>query len=96
MTDSTTNLDESLRLLVAMAAAFETPHPRTGRREPLMFMRHGGGSELQHHAFVKNEWPHLDEEMLDRLASRGLIRLDFGGQHTDKVYVTEDGERLAA
>lgn len=61
-----------------------------------MFMRHGGGSELQHHAFVKNEWPHLDEEMLDRLASRGLIRLDFGGQHTDKVYVTEDGERLAA
>ncbi|HEY6695765.1 MAG TPA: hypothetical protein VI006_23130 [Solirubrobacteraceae bacterium] len=45
---------------------------------------------------MKNEWPHLDEEMLDRLASRGLIRLDFGGQHTDKVYVTEDGERLAA
>jgi hypothetical protein len=90
------DVDPSLKLLVAMADAFETPRARTGRREPLYFMRHSGGSELQHHAFVTDEWRHLDEEMLDRLASKGLIRLDYGGQHTEKVYVTEEGERLAA
>ncbi len=89
-------VEESLKLLVAMAEAFETRHPSTGRRESLLYFRSFNENVLQHHAFDASAWRHVDEETLDRLASKGLIRLDYGGEHAEKVYVTEDGERLAA
>ncbi len=88
-------LSDSVRLLVAMADAFATPHPNTGGREPLLFLQYMGGQNLQHHAFDATEWASVDEETLERLADQGLIRLDYGGQHSLKIYVTVDGERVA-
>jgi alpha-amylase/alpha-mannosidase (GH57 family) len=77
-------VEDSLKLLVAMADAFEVRHPQIRQREPLYFHRTGGGGALQHHAFESQEWSHVDEETLERLASKGLIRLDYGRQHSEK------------
>jgi hypothetical protein len=93
MGDEEINLGESLRLLVAIADAYATTD-EIGRREPLIFFRRSRRHELQHPAFPQEDWPIIDEETLDRLASQGVIRLDYGEQ-TDKVYVTEEGERTA-
>ena len=88
-------LDESLRLLVALADAFAVPDATTGRREPILYLRYGGGADLQHHAFTSGDWRHVDEEMIEGLASQGLLRLEYSGEHTVQIYVTDDGNRVA-
>jgi hypothetical protein len=88
-------LDESLKLLLAMADAFAT-RDEGGRREPLYAIRDHPGHEIQHPAFDTDAWRHVDEEMIDRLADRNLIRVDYTSDHVQKIYVSEDGERLAA
>lgn len=88
-------LARSLELLVALDAAYQTIGPHDKAREPLYFMRHGGGFDLSHAAFDQTGWEDVDEEMLQELSEQGLIRVDYGGQHTDKISVTSAGSRVA-
>jgi hypothetical protein len=90
------DLDVSLKLLVAMADAFQVPHERTGTRQPLLYLKYAGGQHIQHHAFDQHNSRHVDDEMLERLAEKGLIRLDYTGSGSLKLYLTEQGEEVAA
>jgi hypothetical protein len=91
--EKTINLDESLRLLIAMADAFAVRDDQ-GAREPLYTFRAGRELQIQHPAFPADDWRQVDDELLERLASRGLVRLEYG-DNTNKVFVTVDGERVA-
>jgi hypothetical protein len=89
----TIGLDESLRLPVAMADAFAV-RDEQGAREPMYIFRAGGELEIQHPAFPADEWRHIDDEVLEHLASQGWIRLEHGN-NTKQVFVTVDGDRVA-
>jgi len=91
--DQTVNLDESVRLLIALADAFAVRDDQ-GAREPLFTFRAAGELQIQHPAFPADDWRHIDDEVLEHLASQGLIRLEYGN-NTNKVFVTVDGERVA-
>ncbi|MBK5232645.1 MAG: hypothetical protein JJE13_06655 [Thermoleophilia bacterium] len=88
-------LSKPVGLLVAMSEAFDEPHPNTGSREPLLFLKFMGGQQLQHHAFDADDEA-IDEELLESLADQGLVRLSHTAKGSTQIFVTEKGQKLAA
>jgi hypothetical protein len=65
-----------VEVLRAFVEAHAQPHPRTGDREPIMYLRHLGGSEVQHHA-LEGRPPGIDEALLEDMQAKGLITIDY-------------------
>jgi hypothetical protein len=93
--ESAPQLDDSLRLLVALAEAFET-RLEGKQRDAILTSKTNVGLLLHHHALDAEAFRHVDDEMIDRLHSAGFIRIDYAGQYSNAIYVTEEGERVAA
>ena len=65
-----------LDVLRALVTAHDQRHPRTGDREPIMFLRAMGGSHIGHHALA-NLPEGVDEAMLEDMHGKGLISIDY-------------------
>lgn len=88
MADEPNELD----VLRAFVAAHAQPHPNTGGREPIMYLRHIGGSSLQHHAL--DERPSgVDEALLEEMHTKGLISIDYR-EHNWNVTPTSFGRSV--
>jgi hypothetical protein len=72
MADEQNELD----VLRAFVAAHSQPHPNTGDREPIMYLRYMGGSALQHHALEERP-SGVDEALLEDMHAKGLISIDY-------------------
>jgi hypothetical protein len=65
-----------LEVLRAFVEAHAQLDQRTGGREPIMYIRHMGGSSLQHHAL--SECPAgVDNALLEDMHAKGLISIDY-------------------
>jgi hypothetical protein len=69
------NSSEPLVVLAAFVEAHATPLPRGGGREPIMYFRHFGGTELQHHALA--EVHDVDDALLEELHMQGYLDIDY-------------------
>ena len=88
---------DSVSLLRALVEAHSHVHPRTGTREPMMFLRFAGGSRLQHHAEPAGGWPDCDDAVLEELRDQGLLDIGYvGGGDSWQLTPTPAGRDVAA
>lgn len=68
---------DEIAILQALVEAHETPHPKTGAREPVMFLKMLGGHHIQHHALDSDAVEDLDEALVEDFHSKGLVDVDY-------------------
>jgi hypothetical protein len=78
-------------VLAALVEAHAVVHPNTGRREPIMYLRHMGGADLQHHGL--DEVPAADDALLEELLGQGYIDIDYR-EHSWSIAPTAAGRAL--
>lgn len=83
---------DMLPILRAFVEAHRELHPVTGKREPIYYMRHLGGSTVSHHA-LGEDGPNVDEATIDEMYSAGLVSLDYL-EHGFKITTTSEGREL--
>lgn len=66
----------SVRLLRALVAAHETPHPRTGSREAIMYIRSFGSSGFKNETLRDEDLPPVDDALLEEMSAQGTIDID--------------------
>jgi len=76
----------------ALVEAHAVPHPTTGAREPILYLRHFGGATLSHHALPDEGIPDLDDALLDDLYGGGVLDIEYG-ENTWKLVPTLKGRR---
>jgi hypothetical protein len=80
---------DPLEVLRIFVEAHAKPHAPSGRREPIMYLRHIGGPSLEHHGF-EGEPPKVDDALLEELAGLGLLDIDYG-QYNWNLTPTREG-----
>lgn len=87
-----TDEPNELEVLRAFVAAHAKPHPNTGGREPIMYLRFLGGSVVQHHAL--EECPSsVDEALLEDMQAKGLVSIDYH-EHSLSITPTSVGRSV--
>ena len=86
---------DPVALLVALVDAHSVPLPNTGTREPILFLPHFGGSEIQHHGFPPDAEPEVDETVLEELHSSGMISIRYGEHGSMQIVPTAQGRSVA-
>jgi|SRR5581483_2348201 len=79
-------------VLRALVEAHSQRHPNTGDREPIMFLRHLGGSHIQHHGWAEPP-SGIDEALLEDMHAKGLITIDYR-EHNWNITPTEFGRAV--
>ncbi len=83
---------DELEVLRAFVEAHAQPHPTSGGRESIMYIRSIGGSTLAHHG-LKKPPAGVDEALLEDMHAKGLVSIDYG-QHNWKITPTEFGRKV--
>ena len=81
-----------LAILRAFVSAHAQPHPNTGDREPIMYLRYIGGSGVEHHALEERP-SGVDEALLEDMHAKGLISIDYR-EHTWSITPTAFGRSV--
>ncbi len=81
-----------LNVLRAFVEAHAQPHPNTGGREPIMYLRHLGGSSLEHHALAERP-PGVDEALLEDMQAKNFISIDYR-EHNWNITPTSFGRAV--
>jgi hypothetical protein len=80
-----------LEVLRAFVAAHAQPHPRTGEREPIMYLRSAGGLVAKHHAIEAPSG--VDDALLEDMHAKGLISIDYR-EHNWNITPTSFGRSV--
>src|SRR3954451_23149911 len=81
-----------IEVLRAFVEAHAQPYPGRATREPIMYLRHLGGSSLEHHA-LKDPPTGVDEALLEDMHAKGLVSIDFR-EDTWNITPTEFGRSV--
>lgn len=82
---------EALVVLGALVAAHAEPQSATGSRLPIMYVRHLGGQQLEHHAL--DDPPPVDDALLEELSYQGYLDIDYR-EHSWNLTPTPSGRSL--
>lgn len=85
------NSPNALVVLSALVEAHAQPHPNTGGREPIMYLKFMGGAGLKHHAL--DDPPAVDDALLEELAYQGYLDIDYR-QHNWNLTPTASAREL--
>lgn len=66
---------DALTALTALVGAHARPHPNTGARIPIIYLKHLGGATLDHHAL--DDPPAVDDALLEELSYQGYLDIDY-------------------
>jgi hypothetical protein len=81
---------DMLAALRAFVAAHAVPDPRTGSRDPIMYLPFRGG--LMHPALGEDR-PSVDDALIEELHDNGLISIDYGA-NSWQITPTSQGRRV--